>query len=300
MKLLDLLARERVVIPLDADSLRAATDRLVAATVASGVATDPTALETMAADFQPTEAVTVGQQAYLLHFRTDAVKQLTAALGVAPRPIAREEDSAVSARIVVLLVGPHRDSSAYLQALSALARAMGRPEVVQGLLTARSGANVLSLLPLVDVTLPGYLTVRDVLGSTMLSLAPEAMLDEAVGLMVAHGVPAIAVVGPAKDVLGMVTHREVLKFLLPGYVKKVNTGEFAAARKPGRPSRDPAQVTVRDAMNRSVLCLSEDQTLGDVAAMMTNKDVEYFPVVREGALVGILSRGDIVRRLFGP
>ncbi len=52
-------------------------------------------------------------------------------------------------------------------------------------------------------------------------------------------------------------------------------------------------------MDRTVLCVSEDQALADVATMMLNRNVERFPVVREGALVGFLTRGDIVRRLLG-
>jgi CBS domain-containing protein len=33
--------------------------------------------------------------------------------------------------------------------------------------------------------------------------------------------------------------------------------------------------------------------------MMTNKDVDRVPVVREGRLIGFLTRGDIVRKLIG-
>jgi CBS domain-containing protein len=33
--------------------------------------------------------------------------------------------------------------------------------------------------------------------------------------------------------------------------------------------------------------------------MMTNKDVDRVPVVRGGELVGLLTRGDIVRKLIG-
>jgi CBS domain-containing protein len=47
-----------------------------------------------------------------------------------------------------------------------------------------------------------------------------------------------------------------------------------------------------------VLCLSEEQTLSEVATLMNNKDVERFPVVREGVVVGFLTRADLVRRLL--
>jgi len=34
--------------------------------------------------------------------------------------------------------------------------------------------------------------------------------------------------------------------------------------------------------------------------LMINKDVVRVPVVRDGRLVGFLTRGDIVRKLLGP
>jgi CBS domain-containing protein len=62
---------------------------------------------------------------------------------------------------------------------------------------------------------------------------------------------------------------------------------------------ESARRTVRDVMTRQVLCVSPDQPLAEVASLMTNKDVDRVPVVREGRLVGFLTRGDIVRKLIG-
>jgi CBS domain-containing protein len=52
-------------------------------------------------------------------------------------------------------------------------------------------------------------------------------------------------------------------------------------------------------MTRHVLCVSPDQAIADVSSMMTNKDVDRVPVVRDGTIVGMLTRGDIVRKLLG-
>ena len=49
-----------------------------------------------------------------------------------------------------------------------------------------------------------------------------------------------------------------------------------------------------------MLCVAPQQPVAEVAALMSNKDVERVPVVREGQLVGFLTRGDIVRKLIGP
>jgi CBS domain-containing protein len=53
-------------------------------------------------------------------------------------------------------------------------------------------------------------------------------------------------------------------------------------------------------MTRQVLCVAPEQPVAEVAALMSNKDVERVPVVCEGCLVGFLTRGDIVPKLIGP
>jgi CBS domain-containing protein len=36
-----------------------------------------------------------------------------------------------------------------------------------------------------------------------------------------------------------------------------------------------------------------------VASLLANKDVDRVPVVADGRLIGVLTRGDIVRKLIG-
>jgi CBS domain-containing protein len=118
--------------------------------------------------------------------------------------------------------------------------------------------------------------------------------------MVEHTIRAVPVVDDTGTLLGMVTHRELLRFLIPDYLQRTKSGEFRAPTKSQlqRGSTDPRQIPVKEAMARSVLCLAEDQTLSDVASLMNSKDVDRFPVVREGKVVGFLTRADLIRRLI--
>lgn len=298
MKLADLLARERVVVPLRVQSVRKAAERLAEALIAAGAVSDPEKLRTILAESLPADLVAVGR-AFLLHRRTDAVAHMVVALGVTPTPVQREAESAKQAQIVLLIVAPPREASQYLQVLGTFARALANDRVVEALLAARNADDVLAAAPLADIELPGYLTVRDVMAPQRLSVRPDAPLGEAARLMVAHDVHAVPVVGEADEVLGVVTHRELLRHLLPLYVKRLS-GERPAARSGAPAGGDPHAIPVREVMDRSVLCVSEEQTLADVASMMVNRDIERFPVVREGRLVGLLTRRDIVRQLLGP
>lgn len=303
MKLVELLAPDRVLVPLAAQNVHEAGHALVEAVCASALAVEPDRLRQMVADALPQDAVALGGQAFLIHFRSDAVRHVAIALGIAPSPIARrrEVQARRGARIVVLIVAPQKEAATYLQAVSTFARAMARREVVDAMLHATSPQEVLQAAPLVDVDLPGQLMVRDFMTSKVLSVGPDETLGHAARLMVAHHVPFLPVVSDSGEVLGLVSHREVLRLLLPKYVKRATTGEFAAPVGTDQGvEADPRTLPVREAMDRSVLCISEDQTLADVASLMVNKDIDRFPVVREGVLAGFITRGDIVRRLFGP
>ncbi len=296
MKLVELLAADHILIPTRGETLRLASAELVAMLNASGAIMDATKFEELVAETLPRDVVTVGQT-FLMYFRTDAVPRLTVALGVAPEPMHREHDPAKQARIVLLIAAPPRETSRFLRAVSGFSHALAREDVVDGLLAAEDAADVLAIEPLAEVEMQDYLTVRDVMVRRQISVRPDASLGEAARKMVVHNVPSLLVVSDTNEVLGMVTHRELLRYLLPVHVRRLTGG-------PSEPTAvatlsDPFAMPVREVMDRSVLCVSEDQTVGEVANMMLNRKIDRFPVVRDGALIGFLTQGDVVRRLFG-
>jgi CBS domain-containing protein len=108
--------------------------------------------------------------------------------------------------------------------------------------------------------------------------------------MIRKRLRAMPVVGEKREVLGIISEWDVMRGLLPLIPR---AGEDEKTRDEASP------LKVRDVMTRSVLCVSEDMALEEAAHLMMNKDVEQFPVVREGKLTGFLTRGDIIRKLFG-
>lgn len=288
-----------MVIPLEAPTLTEAASELVRVLVKSGATPDPEQLERLVAD-SPREVIPIGAEAFMLHYRTDAVDSVYVALGVAPEPVFREPDSSKEARIVFMIVAPLRESFDFLQVEGAFARALSNPDIVEGLLAARTADDVLALPALAEIVIPGYLTVGDVMGSRVLSLKPEQTLAEAARVMMKEDVAALPVVSEGGEVIGMVSYQHLLEYMLPGYLKRAS-GETPTTGKSSRKAKvvDPNTVPVRKLMDRSVLCISDDQTLADVATMMVNKNVDRFPVVHEGVLVGFITRGDIIRRVIG-
>ena len=302
MKLRDVLKAEHIIVPLRAATVKEATERLAERLIAAGAVADPQRLNAVIRHTWPEDMVSVGEHAFLPHFRTEAVRGLVTAVGISATPIRWERDPHRTARVVIFILAPIRDAALYLQVVGAFARTLANPDTVLALLAARTPEHVVALAALEAVELPSQLTVRDVMTAQAITVGPERTLGDVARLMVEHDIRALPGVDDGGSLIGMITHRELLRFLIPHFVQRTKTGEFHAPTRSQlqRGSADPQLILAKEAMARSVLCLAEDQTLADVANLMSSKDVDRFPVVREGLVVGFLTRADVVRRLIAP
>jgi CBS domain-containing protein len=292
VKLGEVLDARRVIVPLEAGTVRQATELLAQRLIDSGAVAAPQRLVAVIQHAWPEDMVSVGEHAFLPHFRTEAVRELCLALGVAPRPVHWEKQPQRVARIVILILAPPRDTTRYLQVVGALARALSDPDTVLAILAAKSPDQLVNLPVLRDNELPGRITVRDVMTPHVHTVRGEQTLGDVARMMVDRDIRAVPVVDEGGSLVGIVTHRELLRHLVPEFQHRSKSGEFR------RNGNEPQVALVRDVMSRSVLCLSEDQPLADVANLMSSKDVDRFPVVREGVVVGFLTRADLIRRLL--
>jgi CBS domain-containing protein len=299
VRLVDLLSSRRVVVPLRAATLAEGMRILVDACVADGRVADRGRLEQVIRESWPEDTMSIGPHAWLPHFRTDAVRGVVAALGIAPQPLTAP-GSEPGRRMVLLVIASPGEAAAYLQTVAAFARALARPEIAGGLLAASSPEEVLGLSTLAEIELEGSLLVRDIMTTQVVSVAPDLSLGDAAQVLMRHAVEAVPVVSPSGEVLGLLSHRELLRHLVPGYVQRLTTGEpsSGAGTRPPR-ALDPRATPVREAMARNILCVAEDQSVADVAHLLASKDVGRVPVVKDGILSGFLTRQDIVRKVLG-
>jgi CBS domain-containing protein len=289
MKLLDLLPPEHIVVPLTGGTVPAAVAALVDRLSASNVVRDPDSIVPALIGRRGRDIATIGPSVALPHLRTEAVDQLLVALGVAPAPL-RAGQVRIDAEptIVALILAPPGATSHYLQTVAALARLFRGQGVVERVAGATSAADILGLPELQELRLPARLIARDVMVHNPARVGPELPVRDAVDLMVRRRVKALPVVGDKDEVLGIITESDVMQALAP-QIPRVSTGQRRG---------DEAVISVRDIMSRSVLCIAEEAGLEETATMMRNKNFEQFPVTSEGRLTGLLSRGDIIRKLF--
>ena len=293
MKLSDFVSVECVVVPLQARTLAEASEALLRRIEASSAVRDATKLRRRIDESRNEDVVVVGGRAFLLHYRADSIGALRVAIGVAPQVIVRsDEQDDQRARVVVLVVAPPREAARHVQLVRAFARLLARPEVLESIHSAPNAGAIAAIAALDEFTLPEELTVRDLMTERPRTTTPEMPLREAAREMLSAGLSALPVVDEDGGLLGLLSERELMRHFM--------TTTLATASARFTPPSAHGRRTVRDVMTRQVLCVAPEQSLADVAALMTNKDVERVPVVRGGRLVGFLTRGDIVRKLIAP
>ena len=115
-------------------------------------------------------------------------------------------------------------------------------------------------------------------GSAVWSIAPNAMVYDAIQQMADKNVGALPVVENGK-LVGIISERD--------YTRKVILK--------GKSSKD---TPVRDIMTQELMTAHSTDSVSECMRVMTDKRVRHLPVMEGSKMIGIVSIGDLVRRII--
>lgn len=140
-------------------------------------------------------------------------------------------------------------------------------------------------------------TVGDVMTRSVVSVTPDTPLKDVARLLVDHGISGVPVVGPGRSVLGIVSEADFL--VKERGARAVHHRPLAAilgeSRDTVRQLAKVAAATAGEAMSSPAVTVEAGATIAEAAAMMVERSVNRLPVTDAGALVGIVTRADLVR-----
>ena len=138
----------------------------------------------------------------------------------------------------------------------------------------------------------------DVMTRKVVTIGPDASVAEAIELLTDHDVSALPVLADNSQVIGIISEADLMKRLeRDGERRNSWWTEFVA---PGRLAGDFAKIhgqKVHEIMTTEVVSASEDMPLGELAALLEKKRIKRVPVLRDGKLVGIVSRANLLQAL---
>jgi CBS domain-containing protein len=139
---------------------------------------------------------------------------------------------------------------------------------------------------------------RDVMSSGVVTVEAKASLLDAVKLLINSGVSALPVIDEKGAFVGVLSEFDVIRHVMGG--------EGAAAlqsqlERGGALSEAYAQALagpVAGLMTSPAISALESTPLKDIADMMLKHQIKRVPIVRDGTVVGVVSRVDLVKALL--
>jgi CBS domain-containing protein len=117
--------------------------------------------------------------------------------------------------------------------------------------------------------------LRRIMVKNVVTIEPHATAKKAAELMDKNDIGCLIVVDSGKPV-GIVTERDMLKRVI-------------------QKSQDPKDTRVVDIMSNAIITASPDDSAGEAAKLMIERNIKKLPIVEKDRLVGLVTLTDLIR-----
>jgi CBS domain-containing protein len=146
-------------------------------------------------------------------------------------------------------------------------------------------------------------TVAEVMTRNPITVRPETLLQEVIQTLAERRISGLPVVDESGKLLGVVSETDLMwresGVTPPAYIMLLDSVIYL--ENPARYERDLHKAlgqTAGEIMTRDPVTITPDKPLSDAARLMHERSVHRLPVLdAAGQVVGILTRGDIVRAM---
>ncbi len=146
--------------------------------------------------------------------------------------------------------------------------------------------------------------VKDIMTIDVIAVHPETTISKVASLLFYNNLTGMPVVDEDNKVIGIVTEYDLISpelgLHIPTYIKLLkNVGGVDKDYKDLKKEIEKlAQASVKEVMTRDVITVTPDTTISSLVDIIMEHHINPIPVVdKEGRLVGIVSRADLVKLL---
>lgn len=138
----------------------------------------------------------------------------------------------------------------------------------------------------------------DIMTTSVIKASPDMAISAAAKLLAEHRISGMPVVDTNGKVVGIVSDGDLLRRAEIGAGQRSWLSElFSPPRNPAAgDAKDHARV-VGDVMTQHVISVSENMPLKEIADILERRRIKRVPVMKNGQMVGIVSRSNLIRAL---
>jgi CBS domain-containing protein len=143
------------------------------------------------------------------------------------------------------------------------------------------------------------MNAADVMISNVITVSPDACVQDVAGLLLKNHISAVPVVGAQGEIVGIVSEGDLIRRIEAGtevrrswWLHLMASNEVLASEFVKSHSRK-----VTDVMTRNVITASPDTPLNEIANLLEKHGIKRVPIVAAGKIVGIVSRANLLQAL---
>ena len=149
------------------------------------------------------------------------------------------------------------------------------------------------------------LKAKDIMTRKVISVTPQTTVEDLAKVLIDHHISGVPVLDEAGSLVGIVTEHDLINKEKPLHIPTVLRifDAFIYLESPKRFESDIKKMLatkVGDICTTDVITIGEEATVPEIAAIMSDKGVHLLPVMREGDLVGIIGKEDVIRAVNQP
>jgi CBS domain-containing protein len=143
---------------------------------------------------------------------------------------------------------------------------------------------------------------RDLMTTTLVVVPPEAPVAGVAQLLASRGISAVPVTDAEGQLQGLVTEGDLIRRLAEEKRGPLGwfLGLFGDRRKLAERFAKAHGAKAADVMTRELVTVGEEAGADEIARLMEKHQIRRVPVLREGKLVGLVSRADLLRVVLVP
>ena len=145
------------------------------------------------------------------------------------------------------------------------------------------------------------LKAKDIMTSDVITVKETTTLEDLARIIMQHHISGAPVVNDKGTVTGIVTENDLInqnkRLHIPTILRLFDAFIPLGTSKLESDIKRMAASTVEDIYTKEVVTVNEETPVDNIATIMAEKKIHLLPVLKEGKLVGIIGKKDIIKGL---
>jgi len=147
------------------------------------------------------------------------------------------------------------------------------------------------------------LRAKDIMTSDVITVKQDVTIEELARILMKNQISGAPVVDEKGKLNGIVTENDLIsknsRLHIPTILRLFDAYIPLGASRLESEIKKMTALTVGEMCTKDVISVDEEASVEYVATLMTEKKIHHLPVMKEGKIVGIIGKRDLIKGLAG-